>query len=249
VTAAKAVNYTNAGTVEFLIDEGAKFHFLEMNTRLQVEHLITEMVTGIDVVKEQIRIASGEPLKHEQGDITINGHAINCRINAEDPDKDFAPCPGTISAYRAPGGPGVRVDSALYRGYTIPVFYDSLIAKLAVWDRNRQETIQRMRHALEEIQIEGVETTISLHKRILEDEHFVKGRINTSFVQDRIERLAIKAELRSEDIAALVAALTFSTTKTKPHIAVIPRRKTTTRSEWRSFQKERLQPAAFRWSG
>jgi len=248
IRAAKAVNYTNAGTVEFLVDDKDKFYFLEMNTRLQVEHLVTELVTGVDIVKEQIRIAAGEPLQYKQGDITLNGHAINCRINAEDTNKDFTPCPGTIVGYRAPGGPGVRVDSALYAGYTIPVFYDSLIAKLAVWGRNRGEAIQRMRNALEEYRIEGVETTIPLHKKILEDEHFIKGRINTDFVQDRIENLVLEKELGSEDVAALVAALTFSMSNTTPHIAVIPRRKTTARSQWRSFEKDRFQSEAFKWS-
>jgi len=247
IRAASAVNYTNAGTVEFLVDGEGKFYFLEMNTRLQVEHLITELVTGVDIVKEQIRIAAGEPLEYKQEDIIINGHAINCRINAEDPNKDFTPCPGTITGYRAPGGPGVRVDSALYTGYTIPVFYDSLIAKLAVWGRNRSEAIRRMRNALEEYQIEGVETTIPLHKKILEDEHFIEGRIHTGFVHQRIDALVLERGLGSEDIAALVAALTFSMSKSKPSVAVIPRRKTTVGSLWRSFEKGLIKPETFKW--
>jgi len=248
IGAASAVGYTNAGTVEFLLDEEGKFYFLEMNTRLQVEHLITEMVTGVDIVKEQIRIAAGEPLQIRQEDINPNGHAINCRINAEDPDKDFAPCPGTITGYRAPGGLGVRVDSALYTGYTIPVFYDSLIAKLAVWGRDRKEAIQRMRNALEEYQVEGVETTIPLHKRIVEDEHFIEGRIHTGFVKGRIGSLGLRRELESEDVAALVAALTFAMNKSKPTSAVIPRRKTTAGSRWKTFQKRRFESEAFKWS-
>jgi len=248
IQAAKAVDYTNAGTVEFLVDEKSKFYFLEMNTRLQVEHLVTELVTRVDIVKEQIRIAAGEPLQYSQKDATLNGHAINCRINAEDPDKDFTPCPGTITGYRAPGGPGVRVDSALYAGYTIPVFYDSLIAKLAVWGRNRREAIQRMRNALEEYQIEGVETTILLHKKVLEDEHFIEGRINTGFVQDRLGSHVLEKEFGSEDVAALVAALAFSIGRSKHTLAVIPRRKTITGSRWRSLEKRRFESEAFKWS-
>ena len=247
IRAARAANYTNAGTVEFLVDEKAKFYFLEMNTRLQVEHLVTEMVTNVDIVKEQIRIATGEPLQYRQEDITIRGHAINCRINAEDPNKDFAPCPGTITSYRAPSGPGIRVDSALYPSYTIPVFYDSLIAKLAVWGRNRIEVIQRMRNALEEYEIEGVETTIPLHKKILEDEHFVKGQINTGFVQTRIGRMVLEREWRRGDIAALVAALCLSMRKTKPTFAVVPRRKNTA-SRWKFAEKQGFKSGVFKWS-
>jgi len=245
--AARAVNYTNAGTVEFLVDSEGKFYFLEMNTRLQVEHLITEMITGVDIVKEQIRIAAEEPLQYRQEDISINGHAINCRINAEDPSKDFAPCPGTIIGYHAPGGLGVRVDSALYAGYTIPVFYDSLIAKLAVWGRNRREAIQRLRRALEEYRIEGVETTIPLHTKIIEDEHFIKGQINTGFVKDRIESLKLEKGLGSEDVAALVAALAFSIHKDRSAFAVIPRRKATFGLGWKTFEKGRLESGAFKW--
>jgi len=246
--AAKAVNYTNAGTVEFLVDEEDKFYFLEMNTRLQVEHLITEMVSGIDIVKEQIRIAAGEPLQYKQEDITISGHAINCRINAEDPNKDFSPCPGTITRYRAPGGPGVRVDSALYAGYTIPVFYDSLVAKLAVWDKSRKEAIQRMRNALAEYQIEGIETTIPLHKKIMDDKHFIEGQIHTGFMKDRIGSFILEREVESEDVAALVVALNFSMHKSKSVRAVIPNRKIATKSQWRVFGKRCCEFEAFRWS-
>jgi len=245
--AAKAVGYTNAGTVEFLVDKTCRFYFLEMNTRLQVEHLITEMVTGVDIVKEQIKIAAGGKLSQKQDEVTIRGHAINCRINAEDPCKDFTPCPGTITGYRAPGGSGVRVDSAMYAGYTIPVFYDSLIAKLAVWGIDRQDAIRRMRNALEEYQIEGVETTIPLHKKILSDEHFIEGRIHTGFVQERVKSF-FEREPGSEDIAALVAALALSVGRDKPSLAVIPRRKTTTESRWRSLSSRRVQVYAFRWS-
>jgi len=247
VHAARAVNYTNAGTVEFLVDAHGKFYFLEMNTRLQVEHLITEMVTGVDIVKEQIRIAAGKPLQYKQEDISINGHAINCRINAEDPDKDFTPCPGTITGYHAPGGFGVRVDSALYAGYTIPVFYDSLIAKLASWGRNRKEIIQRMKRALEEYRIEGVETTIPFHRKIINDEDFVKGQINTGFVQEKIGTVALEGKLKTEDVAALVAAVAFSKSRGKPPLAVIPQRKTPLRSPWRTRENRRFEHEALKW--
>ncbi len=247
IRAAKVVDYTNAGTIEFLVDRKRKFYFLEMNTRLQVEHIVTEMVTGVDIVKEQIRIAAGEPLQYTQGEITINGHAINSRINAENPDLDFAPCPGTITGYRSPGGPGVRVDSALYSCYTIPVVYDSLIAKLTAWGRNREEAMLRMKNALEEYQIDGVETTIPLHMKILEDEDFKQGRIHTGFVQKRIGSLVLRRELGSEDVAALAAALFFSRCKSKPTIAMIPRRKSPTRSGWRTFQERHHESRVFRW--
>jgi acetyl/propionyl-CoA carboxylase alpha subunit len=248
VQAAKVVNYTNAGTIEFLVDEKANFYFLEMNTRLQVEHLVTELVTGIDIVKEQIHIAAGATLQHKQEEITLNGHAIDCRINAEDPNKDFAPCPGTVTAYRAPGGPGVRVDSALYSGYTVPVVYDSLVSKLAVWGRNREEAIRRMRNALNEYQIEGFETTIPLHKRILEDEHFIEGRINTGFVHNRIRGTVLEMGIGNEDVAALVAALSLSKHKRKSDLAMVPRRKPTGGSRWRTFGRVSREAQDLKWS-
>lgn len=237
ILAAKTVNYTNAGTVEFLVSEERDFYFLEMNTRLQVEHLITEMTSGVDIVKEQIRIAAGESLQYKQSDITIKGHAINCRINAEDPSRDFTPSPNTITKYHAPGGPGVRVDSAMYAGYIIPVFYDSLIAKLAVWGRNRKEAIRRMANALAEYQIEGVITTISLHRRIMEDEWFGEGRIHTNFLRERIGRPTLERELSTKEVAALTAALHFSLHRSKSIPAIIPKREILTKSQWRTFGK------------
>jgi len=232
VRAAKAINYKNAGTVEFLVDKAGNFYFLEMNTRLQVEHLITEMVTGIDIVKEQIRIASGEKLSYKQNEVSMRGHAINCRINAEDPYQDFTPCPGTITDYRSPGGPGVRVDSALYAGYNIPIFYDSLIAKLAVWGENRDEAVLRMKKALEEFQIEGVATTIPLHKKILDNEYFRRGEINTGFVQERIGS-QLREELEGGEIAALVGALAVFRNRGQEGLSVIPRRRVETFSGWK----------------
>lgn len=235
IKAAKAVDYTNAGTVEFLVDEEGEFYFLEMNTRLQVEHIITEMVSGVDIVKEQIRIAAGEPLQYKQEDIEIRGHAIDCRINAEDPEKDFAPCPDVVTKYHAPGGPGVRVDSVIYAGYTIPVLYDSLIAKLAVWGRNREEARCRMANALAEYEIEGIKTTIPIHRKIMEDEDFIEGRIHTGFLQERIGSLAIERELRGEHVAALTAALHLSMHRSRPLRALIPKREPKRKSQWRVF--------------
>jgi acetyl-CoA carboxylase biotin carboxylase subunit len=182
VEAVKAVHYRNAGTVEFLLDKDRNFFFMEVNTRIQVEHPITEMVTGIDLIKEQIRLADGQPLSIRQQDIPLCGHSFECRINAEDPEK-FTPCPGTITRYSAPGGFGVRVDSAMETGATVVPHYDSLIAKLITHGRDRQEAMARMRRALDEFVIEGIKTTIPLHKRIFNDPDFQKGHASTSFLE------------------------------------------------------------------
>jgi len=182
VAIAKSVRYRNAGTIEFLMDEDRKFYFMEMNTRIQVEHPVTEMVTGIDLVKEQIRVAAGEPLSFSQDSVRVNGHSIECRINAEDPEK-FTPSPGTITAFNPPGGPGVRVETAAYTQYVIPPYYDSMIAKLIVHAPTRDEAIMRMERALDEFIIEGVKTTIPMHKKILEDPDFRKGDISTKFME------------------------------------------------------------------
>ena len=182
VAVAQAVRYRNAGTVEFLLDKDRRFFFMEMNTRIQVEHPITEEVTGIDLVKEQIKIAAGMPLPLKQQDVKINGHSIECRINAECPEK-FTPCPGRISRFHAPGGPGVRVDTAIEAGAEIPSQYDSLIAKLIVWGQTREEALGRMRRAVEECVVEGIKTTLPLHRRILDDPEFQKGRFSTSFLE------------------------------------------------------------------
>src|SRR6187455_53038 len=181
VDAAKAVQYTNAGTFEFLMDKDGKFYYMETNTRLQVEHPVTEMVTGIDIVKEQIRIAAGERLSFKQSEITFTGHAIECRINAEDPET-FTPSPGTIHAFSVPGGPGVRFDTAAHTECTIPPYYDSMIAKVITWGRDRQEAIARMRRTLEMTVIEGIKTTIPLHLKILAEPDFQAGRLSTSFM-------------------------------------------------------------------
>jgi len=182
VEAVRAVHYRNAGTVEFLLDKDHNFYFMEVNTRIQVEHPVTEMVTGIDLIKEQIRIANGQPLSVRQQDIQITGHSIECRINAEDPER-FTPCPGTVTRFRPPGGLGVRVDSAIESGSIIAPHYDSLIAKLITHGQHRDEAMARMRRALDEFVIEGIKTTIPLHKRILNDAEFQKGRVSTSFLE------------------------------------------------------------------
>ncbi|MHB8009965.1 acetyl-CoA carboxylase biotin carboxylase subunit [Clostridium botulinum] len=183
IKAAKAVEYKNAGTIEFLLDEDGGFYFMEMNTRIQVEHPITEMVTGVDILKEQIKIAYGEKLNIKQKDIKIQGHAIECRINAEDYKNGFRPCPGKIENLYIPGGLGVRLDSSVYLGYTIPPYYDSMIGKLIAYGRNREETIQIMKRALGELIIEGVNTNIDFQFIILEDENFIKGEYTTKYIE------------------------------------------------------------------
>ena len=187
VDAARAVQYTNAGTFEFLMDEKGSFYFLEVNTRVQVEHPVTEFVTGVDIVKEQIRIAAGERLSFKQGDITFTGHSIECRINAEDPDT-FAPSPGTIHAFSVPGGPGVRVDTFAHAECTVPPYYDSLVAKIIVHGRDRQEAIARMRRTLEMTVVEGIRTSIPMHLRIISDPDFAAGRLSTAFMERFVEK-------------------------------------------------------------
>ena len=182
VEAVRAVHYRNAGTVEFLLDKERNFFFMEVNTRIQVEHPITEMVTGVDLIKEQIRLAAGHPLSIRQQDVVLNGHSMECRINAEDPEK-FTPSPGRIVRYSAPGGFGVRVDSAMETGATVVPHYDSMIAKLITHGRDRQEAMARMRRALDEFVIEGIKTTIPLHRRIFEDPDFQKGHVSTAFLE------------------------------------------------------------------
>ncbi|WP_315077326.1 acetyl-CoA carboxylase biotin carboxylase subunit [uncultured Clostridium sp.] len=184
--AAKAVNYKNAGTIEFLFDKDNNFYFMEMNTRIQVEHPITEMITGVDLVKEQLKIASGEKLLLKQEDIKISGHAIECRINAEDPENDFRPCPGEISELCVPGGMGIRIDSAIYCGYNIPYFYDSMIAKLITFGKTREEAIVKMKRALGEFAVGGVKTNIDFQFSILEMQEFLDGNYDTSFLAEKM---------------------------------------------------------------
>jgi acetyl-CoA carboxylase biotin carboxylase subunit len=185
------VGYRNAGTLEFLVDEQNRYYFMEMNTRLQVEHPVTELVTGIDLVKEQIRIAAGLPLQLQQEQIEFRGHAIECRITAEDSSADFRPQTGVIEKYLPPGGPGVRVDSHLYAGYEVPPHYDSLLSKLVVWADTREAAIARMQRALHEYQIEGLVTTIPFHQRLLSHEGFISGDTYTRFLQEEAASLGI----------------------------------------------------------
>ncbi len=195
VRAAHAINYTGAGTVEFLVDRDGHFYFMEMNTRIQVEHPVTEMVTGIDIVRLQIRVASGEKLGINQGEVEVRGHAIECRVNAEDPRNDFRPAPGTLAAFVPPGGPGVRVDSHAYAGYAVPPHYDSLLAKVITWGADRAEAIARMRRALTEFEITGVPTTIPFHLVVLDNAFFRRGEVYTNFVQRRIDLAALGTTL------------------------------------------------------
>ena len=189
VAAARAAGYVGTGTVEFVLSPGGQFYFIEMNTRIQVEHPVTELVTGVDLVKEQLRVASGLPLSFTQEDVKVTGHAIECRINAEDPERDFMPCPGTTTFLHLPGGPGVRVDTALYTGYEVPPYYDSLVAKVLVHAPTRLEAIRRMRRALEELIIEGYPTNAPLAHLIMHSPEFVRGRYDTSFLDKNLAHL------------------------------------------------------------
>ena len=183
VKAVKEIGYTNAGTIEFLVDKNQDFYFMEMNTRVQVEHPITEMITGIDIIKEQIKIASGEKLSLEQEDITFTGHVMEARINAENPDKNFMPCPGKITGLHLPGGNGVRVDTAIYSGYTVPATYDAMIAKIIAQGKNREETIAKLRSAVAELVVEGIDTNADFILKILENKAFRTNKYDTSFIE------------------------------------------------------------------
>lgn len=188
VKAAKAVEYENAGTIEFLLDKHGDFYFMEMNTRIQVEHPITEMITGVDIVKEQLKVACGEELKITQEDVKINGHAIECRINAEDPERNFMPSAGTVEILNYPGGYGVRLDSAMYNGYTIPPTYDSMVGKLIVHGEDRNEAINRMKRALEEFVLKGIKTNIDFHLKILNDKNYTENNLDTGYIARFMEQ-------------------------------------------------------------
>ncbi|RCX31057.1 acetyl-CoA carboxylase biotin carboxylase subunit [Thioalbus denitrificans] len=206
VKAAKSVGYTNAGTVEFLLDAGNQFYFMEMNTRLQVEHTISEQITGIDIVREQIRIADGQPLSYAQGDVQRRGYAIQLRVNAEDPKNDFLPSFGRITRYYAPGGPGVRTDAAIYTGYEIPPYYDSMCAKLIVWALTWDEAVNRARRSLRDIGLQGIRTTIPYYLEILKTAEFRTGTFDTSFVATHPELANYSSKRRPHDVAAALAA-------------------------------------------
>lgn len=205
VALAKGCGYQNAGTVEFLVDADRNFYFLEVNARLQVEHPVTELTTGIDLVKSQIRIAAGEPLPLRQKDVELKGHALECRIYAEDPALNFAPFPGKITLYRPPGGPGIRDDSGVYEGFEVPIYYDPLISKLLAWGRDRREAIDRMRQALQDYLIAGIKTTVSFLVEVMAEPRFLKGDVDTTFVDTFLQRGG--GEPRHRDVAVVAAAI------------------------------------------
>ena len=216
VKAADAAGYNSVGTVEFLLDEKYNFYFLEVNTRLQVEHPVTEMVTGIDLVKLQIEIAENKPIELTQDDIKLNGHAIECRIYAEDPEKNFRPSPGKVIGLRVPGGIGVRNDNGIYEGAVIPLFYDPIVGKLITWGDSRTQAIERMKRALSEYLVKGIKTTISFHRKILNDQSFIDGSISTEFV-DNLLKIKNEPDKRLSEVAVIAAAILSEINKS--HIA------------------------------
>jgi pyruvate carboxylase subunit A len=213
IAAARSVEYNSVGTVEFLVDKDRNFYFLEMNTRIQVEHTITEEITGIDLVQAMIRIAAGEKLWFTQKDVQLRGFAIQCRINAEDPLKDFMPATGKITEYQSPGGYGVRLDGNVYRGYTVPPYYDSLLAKLIVRGATWDEAVSRAQRCLDEYLIRGIKTTIPFYRNLMKDEVFRSGNFSTSFIEDRFEHLAYQKERDKLDIVCAVAAAIVANSK------------------------------------
>jgi len=234
VKAAKAVNYHGAGTIEFIVDEDLNYYFLEMNTRLQVEHPVTERVVGIDLVKEQINIANNLPLSFRQEDLSLRGHSIQCRIYAEDTDKNFMPCPGMIQHVREPHGFGVRIDGYVFEGFEIPLYYDPLIAKLIVWGKTREETLSRMRRALYEYKITGIKTSIKFLARIMENTEFISGKYNTHFIENNKKSLFAKTEQDElhMDIAAMVAFFDYFNTFRKQTICT---KKCLELNEWKAY--------------
>ena len=222
IDAGRAASYEGVGTVEFLVDKEINFYFLEMNTRLQVEHPVTEMVTGVDIVKEQIRIAAGEKLSLRQEDVKQTGHAIECRVYAEDPDRNFMPCPGLITSLRTPGGPGVRDDSGVFEGFEIPIYYDPIISKLVVWGKDRQEAIVRMKRALGEYIVTGVKTTIPFHIRVMNNRHFLEGNFDTNFIDKVFVQEERERELPHFHVAVITAAIQLFLDERKQAIARRP---------------------------
>jgi pyruvate carboxylase subunit A len=206
IAIAKAVEYDNAGTVEFLLDQDSRYYFMEMNPRLQVEHTVTEQITAIDIVRNQIAIAAGLPLDITQQEVTLQGHAIQCRINAEDPKNNFRPCTGTITAYLSPGGIGVRIDGAVYKDYTVPPYYDALLAKLTVRGRTWEETVSRMRRSLEEYVLRGVKTTIPFMMKIMQDQDFMAGRFDTSYLDTHPQLFDYHDVEQPEDLVLALSA-------------------------------------------
>jgi acetyl-CoA carboxylase, biotin carboxylase subunit len=219
VAAAKAVNYLGAGTIEFLVDDQLNFYFLEMNTRLQVEHPITERTTGVDLVKQQIKIAQGKPLAFTQEDLVQRGHAIECRINAEDPDNNFMPAPGKVHKIKEPSGLGIRIDGYVYEGYDIPIYYDSMISKLIVWGKTREIAIKRMRRALYEYKITGVKTSVKFLEKIMQCDDFVEGKYDTHFIENNRENLngEVETGVEIEDMVIISAYIDYLERLSKVH--------------------------------
>ncbi len=239
VKAARSVNYTGVGTIEFLVDKDMNFYFLEMNTRLQVEHPITEQVIGVDLVKEQIKIASGLPIQYKQEDIRQRGHAIECRICAEDTDNDFMPTAGVINSVRTPEGMGVRVDSFIYDGYEVPIYYDSMLSKLIVWETNREYALERMRRVLYEYKITGIKTNIDYLRRIMDVREFVKGKYTTHFIDENNEQLKFTAEEEEIEKMAVIAAYIDYVVGKNTSGQVQTNADSRPISRWRAFAKQK----------
>ncbi len=230
IQAAQSVNYLNAGTIEFIVDRDKNFYFLEMNTRLQVEHPVTELVTGVDLVKEQLRIAQGRPMEPTQDGLQINGHAIECRINAEDPDNNFLPSIGTVTVHLAPTGPGVRLDSGIYAGYEVTPYYDSMLAKLIVWGARRSQAIRRLSRALSEYRILGIKTNIPFHQRLVDSHHFISGKFDTGFIENYYRPKRAESELDNESAAILATLIAHNERQQAAQIVAPPERDT---SNWK----------------
>jgi acetyl-CoA carboxylase biotin carboxylase subunit len=239
VMVARAVDYVGAGTVEFLVsDVDRSFYILEMNTRLQVEHPVTELVTGIDLVREQIRVAAGEPLSFTQEDVTLTGHAIECRIYAEDPDNNFLPSPGKITRLRIPQGPGVRDDGGVYEGSEVSIYYDPMISKFAVYGRDRTEAIGRMRRALREYEVSGIKTTLPFFREVMEDEEFVEGKLDTAFIERFFGRREVTSSNDTQTDIAVIAAALSNSVQSKPTLLTRP---PTGPSKWVASGRAALQ--------
>lgn len=232
VRAAQAVNYVNAGTIECLVDKNKNFYFLEMNTRIQVEHAVTELVTGVDLVREQIRIARGRRLELAQEDIHINNHAIECRINAEDPYNNFLPSTGTVTVHLSPMGPGVRLDSGIYAGYEVTPYYDSMLAKLVCWGSSRPEAIRRMSRALREYRIMGLKTNLPFHQKLMDSHHFISGKVDINFIESHSIMGEASANKSSEESAAILATLVAHQAQQQAAQVVSPNERDTSNWKW-----------------
>jgi acetyl/propionyl-CoA carboxylase alpha subunit len=231
VAAAQSVNYVNAGTIEFIVDKQKNFYFLEMNTRLQVEHPVTELVTGVDLVMEQLRIAQGRRMELTQDSLRVNGHAIECRINAEDPYNNFLPSVGTVTVHLAPTGPGVRLDSGIYAGYEVTPYYDSMLAKLIVWGSTRAQAIVRLARALGEYRIMGLKTNLPFHQKLVESHHFISGKFDTSYIEQHFDPAELPQRADTE-YAAIIATLVAHAEQQQAAQIVLPPERDTSNWKW-----------------